>query len=323
MKLITTHPLPESVLASVPTDAHLNVVVARTDEELLRAVEDAEILLGGFGGGNGERFRELLGAARRLKWVHTSSAGVDALLCPELERSGATLTCAKGEVVGSLLAEHAFALALALTRGLVWCARQRHWERGGRAGREAYEIRGRTLGIVGYGGTGQALARRALAFDMEGIAVKRTPPDGSPPDGLRALWGLDQLDRLLGESDVVVATIPATPESQGLFDDARFRRMRPHAVFINVGRGETVVTEDLTRALQERRLGAAGLDVTDPEPLPEGHPLWTMDNVLVTPHIAGNSPQRSARNHRLVAENLRRFLEGRPLRSVVDTRAGY
>ena len=237
-----------------------------------------------------------MAAARRLKWVHTSSAGVDALLCPELRETGAVLTCAKGEVVGSLLAEHAFALMLALTRGLVWCARQRRWDRGGQAGREAYELRGKTLGIVGYGGAGQALARRAAAFEMEVAAVKRTPPSQAPPEPLRTLWGFDRLDDLLAVADVVVSTLPGTPETRGVFDEGRFQLMKRAALFINVGRGEAVQPGALLRALQEGWIAGAGLDVTDPEPLPEDSPLWLMDNVLITPHIAGNSPERAGRN---------------------------
>src|SRR5205823_1779244 len=137
-------------LSAAGAAGRVSVVVARTEALQLREVADAEALIGGFGGGDGGRFERLMQAARQLKWVHTSSAGVDPLLGPALERTGATLTCAKGEVVGSLLAEHAFALLLGLTRGIGWCARQRSWDRGGRAGREAFELRGKTLGIVGY-----------------------------------------------------------------------------------------------------------------------------------------------------------------------------
>src|SRR4051794_27162120 len=111
---------------------------------------------------------------------------------------------------------------------------------------------------------------------------------------------MDRLDALLSESDAVVTTVPGTPETRVMFNEDRFRRMKPGAVFINVGRGETVCTEALVRALREGRIAAAGLDVTDPEPLPADSPLWGMDNVVVTPHIAGNSPQREARNRRLV-----------------------
>lgn len=322
MKILSTSALPESVVAAAGSDRPIEVVVARAEEELLREIGDADALIGSFGGDDGGRFRRLMTAARKLRWVHTSSAGVDALLCPELERTGAALTCAKGEVVGSLLAEHAFALLLGLTRGIVWSARQPAWDRAGEGGRRAYEIRGQTLGIVGFGGTGRALARRAAAFEMDVLAVRRSA-SGDCAAEVRAVWGMDRLDALLAEADVVVTTVPGTPETRGMFNEERFRRMKPGAVFINVGRGETVCTEALVRALQEGRIAAAGLDVTDPEPLPADSPLWKMDNVVVSPHIAGNSPQRAARNQRLVQENLRRFMAGEPLLSVVDLEAGY
>lgn len=322
MKILCDSAPLAATIASVDSDPPMKVVAARAEEELLREIEDADALIGGFGGDDGGRFGRLMTAARKLRWVHTSSAGVDALLCPELEQTGAVLTCAKGEVVGSLLAEHAFALLLALTRGIAWSARQQAWNRGGEGGRRAYEIRGQTLGIVGFGGTGRALARRAAAFDMEVLAVRRSAAGECPPE-VREIWGMDRLDFLLLRSDVVVTTVPGTAETRGMFNEDRFRRMKPGAVFINVGRGETVSTDDLIRALQEGWIGAAGLDVTDPEPLPADSPLWRMGNVVVSPHIAGNSPQRAARNQELVRENLRRFAAGEPLLSAVDLQAGY
>ncbi len=323
MKLVTTQNLPADFLAELGK-AGIHVTYAADEPALLQEIVDADALVGGFGGGDGGRFQRALQAARQLRWVHTSSAGVDPLLCPELAATGAALTCAKGEVVGSLLAEHAFALLLALSRGVAWSARQQSWNRSGLGGRAAYEIRGSRMGIVGYGGTGVALAQRAAAFGMTIIAVKRTAPGTRvPPPPLEALWGLDRLDDLLGLADVVVSTVPGTADSRGQFNAARFRRMKPTALFINVGRGDTVVTGDLVQALQNGWIAGAGLDVTDPEPLPAESPLWQMENVVVSPHIAGNSPQRGARNLRLIRENAARLLAGQALVGVVDTGAGY
>jgi phosphoglycerate dehydrogenase-like enzyme len=178
------------------------------------------------------------------------------------------------------------------------------------------------MGLAGYGGVGREVARRALAFDMSVIAVKRTPPATAPPDGVQ-VWGADGFYRMLEHSDVVVVSAPGTAETYRMFDEAAFRHMRPGAMLVNVGRGTTVDLDALTQALQDGRIAGAGLDVTDPEPLPEGHPLWRMDNVVITPHIAGAAPERAGRNEELVMENLRRFVHGEPLLSVVDPNAGY
>jgi phosphoglycerate dehydrogenase-like enzyme len=323
LKLLATHPLPDALLAEPGVAGQVQAVTGRSEEELLREVVDADALVGGFGGGDGGRFQRLMSAATRLRWVHTSSAGVDPLLCPELVATGAVLTCSKGEVVGSLLAEHAFALLLSLSRGVAWSARQRSWQRGGLGGNTAYELRGKTLGLIGYGGTGEALARRAVAFDMRVMAVRRSGSLDPAPSPLEALWGLDRLDEMLATADAVVSTIPGTAESRGQIGARRLRLMKQTALFVNVGRGETVVTEDLIQGLREGWIGGAGLDVVDPEPLPEDNPLWRMENVVVSPHIAGNSPERAARNRRVIAENLRRLVAGEPLVGVVDPSAGY
>lgn len=319
MKVLSTHPLPDDLSLAIPA---LRVVVARDEPSQLAEIADAEVLIGGFGGEDGGRFSRLMAAARKLVWIHTSSAGVDALLGDPLRQSGATLTCAKGGVVGSLLAEHAFALLLGLTRGVCWSARQNRWDRPGYGGRTAFELAGKTLGLVGYGGTGRALAERAAAFGMSVRAVNRSGL-GQPVPPTLSLWGLDRLDDLLAASDIVISSIPGTAASSGLFDAGRFAAMRRGAYFINVGRGETVVTEGLVAALESGHLGGAGLDVLDPEPFPSESPLWRMDNVVISPHIAGNSPERGERNLDLIRENLLRLSRGEALANQVDLDAGY
>jgi len=257
---------------------------------------------------------------RRLRYYHSIGAGVDAVLCPELIESDVPLASEKGGV-GIHLAEHAFALLLGLTRGVHTALRRpdyslrepiRHEQR------ELYEL---TMGIVGLGGTGRAVARRALGFGMRVLAVDIE--DVPPEPGVEAVWKPDRLGELLGLSDVVVIGLPLTKATHHLFTRDLFRRMKPSAILINVTRGAIVYGDDLVAALKDGLIWGAGLDVTDPEPLPPGHPLWTHPRVIVTPHTAGGSPRRAGRVIDTFCENLRRLRDGRPLLALIDKHKGY
>jgi phosphoglycerate dehydrogenase-like enzyme len=184
--------------------------------------------------------------------------------------------------------------------------------------RELYEL---TMGIVGLGGTGRAVARRALGFGMRVLAVDIEDVAAEP--GIAAVWKPDRLHELLGLSDVVVIALPLTKATHHLFTRDLFRRMRPTAILINVTRGAIVYGDDLLAALEAGLIGGAGLDVTDPEPLPVGHPLWTHPRVIVTPHTAGGSPRRAGRVIATFCENLRRLRSGQPLLALIDKRKGY
>ena len=171
------------------------------------------------------------------------------------------------------------------------------------------------------GGTGREVARRALRFRMRVLAVDIE--DVAPEPGVEAIWKPDRLPEMLGASDIVVIALPLTKATHHLFTRDLFRRMRPTAILINVTRGEIVYGDDLLRALDEGLIWGAGLDVTDPEPLPPGHPLWTHPRVIVTPHTAGGSPRRAARTIAAFCENLRRIRDGQPLLALIDKRKGY
>ena len=177
------------------------------------------------------------------------------------------------------------------------------------------------MGIVGLGDTGRKLAARAGAFGMRLIAVD--PEAVEVPDQVEACWKMDRFHDLLAQSDVVAVCAPLTRETEGLFDRKAFRRMLPHALLINVTRGRIVDEAALIEALADQQIGGAGLDVVPQEPLPEEHPLWHMENVLITPHTAGGSPNRNDRLTALFCENLKRFLAGEELLSVVDKEKGY
>ncbi len=257
--------------------------------------------------------------AKHLRYYHSIGAGVDAILSPELVESDVIVASEKGQV-GVHLSEHAFALLPALTRGLPAAIRGQDWKLREPIRREQRELYEQTMGIVGFGGTGRDVARRALGFGMRVLAVDIE--DVGPEPGV-TLWKGDRLYDLLGASDVVVIALPLTKATHHLFTRDLFRRMRPTAILINVTRGAIVYGEDLLAALKEGLLWGAGLDVTDPEPLPAGHPLWTHPRVIVTPHTAGGSPRRAARAIATFTENLRRLRDGRPLLAVIDKRKGY
>jgi phosphoglycerate dehydrogenase-like enzyme len=257
---------------------------------------------------------------KRLRYYHSIGAGVDAILIQELVESDVILASEKGDV-GIHLAEHAMALLLALTRGLHTVIRKPDYTLRESIRREQWELYDKTMGIVGFGGTGRAVAQRAHGFGMRLLAVDIE--DVPPAPGVEAIWKPDRMPELLGASDVVVICLPLTKATHHLFSRDLFRQMRRTAILINVTRGGIVYGDDLVKALDEGLLWGAGLDVTDPEPLPLNHPLWTHPRVIVTPHTAGGSPRRCERVVVTFCENLRRMRTGEPLLALIDKRKGY
>jgi phosphoglycerate dehydrogenase-like enzyme len=224
------------------------------------------------------------------------------------------------------MAEHAIALMLALARALPQYGAEQQagaWTRGFRDQRaeRLIEVEDKTMLVVGLGGIGTETAKRAHGLGMHVIATRNSRREG--PEYVEYVGLADEYRTLAARADVVVNATPLTPETRGMFDAQFFAAMRDDAFFINIGRGESVVTADLAAALQAGTIGGAGLDVTDPEPLAPGHPLWSMTNVIITPHIATASDFRSDRTVTLVAENLRRYARGDAVLSVVDLAAGY
>lgn len=290
-----------------------SLVEAKEPARQRAEIVDADVLFGRLA-------PDIFALNRRLRYYHSIGAGVDAVLSPELVQSDIPLASEKGGV-GIHLAEHAFALLLALTRGLHTAIRRPDYslrEPIRLEQRELYEL---TMGIVGFGGTGREVARRAVGFGMRvyGVDIEDVPPE----PGVEAVWKPDRLDDMLGLSDVVVIGLPLTKATRHLFSRDLFRRMRPTSILINVTRGAIVYGEDLMAALNEGLIWGAGLDVTDPEPLPKDHPLWTHPRVIVTPHTAGGSPRRAQRVIDTFCENLRRMRAGQPLLALIDKDKGY
>jgi phosphoglycerate dehydrogenase-like enzyme len=289
------------------------IVEAKDQATQRRELPDTDILFG-------RVHADLFSLAQRLRLYHSIGAGVDNILNAELANSNVPLASEKGDV-GIHLSEHAFALLLGLTRGLHTAIRTPDY--GLREPirvhqRELYE---QTMGIVGFGGTGRAVAKRAVAFGMRVLGVDIEPVDPEP--GVEAIWTPDRLPDLLGASDVVVIALPLTKATHHLFTRERFAQMQRHAILINVTRGEIVRGEDVLSAVNEGLIWGAGLDVTDPEPLPKDHPLWRHPRVIVTPHTAGGSPRRAGRVIATFCENLRRLGNGRPLVALIDKQKGY
>ncbi|MDE0484088.1 MAG: D-2-hydroxyacid dehydrogenase [Candidatus Poribacteria bacterium] len=291
----------------------IQIVKPQSSAETTREIVDTDIVFGGFN-------RSLFENAEQLKWVQVWAAGVDGILFSEFVDSDVILTSAKG-FVGTHLADQAWALILGLLRGVGRSVRERTWDNKMSIRLATWELGERTLGIVGLGGTGIEVARRAQGFEMHVIAVD--PEAVEAPTFVHEIWKMDRFDDLLAESDIVCICAPLTPETECMFNDAVFQKMQSHALLINVTRGKIVDGEALIRALNDELIGGAGLDVTPIEPLPADSPLWDMPNVIITPHVAGGSPIRMDRTVALFCDNLERFLVGKPLLSVIDKRKGY
>ena len=227
-------------------------------------------------------------------------------------------------IYGPEIAEHVMAMLLMFSRGLyVYLPEQQagRWTRDAVPEERLWELTGKTMLVVGLGGIGTETARRAHALGMDVIATRGSRREG--PDFVSYVGLADELPELVGRADVVVNATPLTAATRSLFDAEMFGRMKPTAYFINVGRGGSVVTDDLVAALQDGIIAGAGLDVTDPEPLTEGHPLRTMPNVIITPHVAAGSDERVRRLWVVMRENLRRFDAGERMLSVVSVERGY
>jgi D-2-hydroxyacid dehydrogenase (NADP+) len=265
----------------------------------------------------------LLEAATRLRWMHASGAGVERYELAQIAARGVTLTNSSG-VSAPNMAEHVLGMMIALTRRfprLLRAQTRREW-RDEATHREVGELRGQTVLIAGIGEIGCAVAQRAAAFEMRVNGLRRRA-DAPPPAGFEQVFGIGDLAAALADADHVVVTLPNTPRSRGLFDAAAFAAMKPGAAIYNVGRGPVIDTAALIAALESGHLGAAGLDVTDPEPLPADSPLWEMENVLITAHTSGATPRYWERQAELIAENIRRIQRGEVPRNVVDLEAGY
>ena len=290
-------------------------VVVSDPASALTEIVDADVVLGFV-------TRPMYRAAKKLRWVHAIASGVDSFLYDEFRLGDVILTSEKG-LVGEHLADHAFGLLLMLTRQLARTLRlgPDAWNHRPAIRADEIELTGSTMGIFGFGGTGRAVARRAVAFGMNCIALDRDPVPGSPE--VDAVLRPDAFDDLLTGSDVVAICCPLTSETRGKFDARAFAAMKSTAILVNVTRGEVMVEDDLVQALESKAIRGAALDVAPTEPLSAESRLWELPQVVMTPHTAGASQFRTQRNLDRFVRNLERLRHGEALEGEIDKNLGY
>jgi phosphoglycerate dehydrogenase-like enzyme len=297
------------------TAPRVEFVVTDTIEAAIASARDADAVIGWCDA-------RLLQAGPRIRWIQFLYAGVESCVSVPAVRDGTVLLTNMQRVQSPIIAEHATALMLALARGLDLSAAQqstRTWQPAAvlSSGR-LRTVKGKTLLVAGLGGIGTEVAQRAHALGMHIIAMRASGREG--PDFVSYVGGPEELAKLAAEADVIVDALPLTPATRGAFDAQVFAHAKRGVLFVNVGRGATVVTAALVDAL---RTGALGGAVTDPEPLPPDHPLWQAPNLIVTPHISSQSELGVTRVWEIVRENLRRYLTGDRMLSEVDVERGY
>lgn len=267
---------------------------------------------------------EVLAAGRDIRWIQVLSAGVERCIgIPGFAERGIALTNMQ-KVAGPVMSEHVLAFMFGLARGLatyVPLQARGEWKDDAVPDARMWALEGKTLLVVGLGGIGTETAKRAHALGMKVIAIRNSGRTG-PPSVSEVGLGTD-LHAFAARADVIVNTLPLTAQTTRLFDKAFFDAAKRGALFINVGRGASVVTADLVAALEDGRIGGAGLDVTDPEPLPADHPLWRAPNVLITPHVSAATDLGEEPRWLIARENLRRYAAGGRLLSEVDVGRGY
>jgi phosphoglycerate dehydrogenase-like enzyme len=316
----------QALRAAAPEAEWVN---AASEQDALAAVPDADAFVG-------KITPAMLTRAKHLVWVQSFTASLEHYMFPALVDHPCVLTNVRG-LFGDVIADQVMGYVLCFARNLHTYIRQqiehRYEPKGGESARVSNTtgpgavnamdlatiyLPDASMGIVGMGGIGCEIARRALAFGMSVRGVDRFPDRVRPPEGVAGVEPVDRLPALLAASDFVVIAAPHTPETQGLFDAKMLAHLRASSFLINIGRGAIVVLDDLVAALRAGKLAGAALDVYEVEPLPKEHPLWDFPNVILTPHTAGYSPVIAARHLAVLVENVRRFARGETLLNVVD-----
>ena len=328
MKLVIHPPVEADRLAKIREAAgEMQVVNTASEAEAIAAMPDADAFFG-------KITPPMLAQANKLRWVQAPTVSLEHYIFPELVNHSCVLTNMRG-LFSDVIADQVMGYVICFARNLHTYIRQQvegKWSPiGGEASRvnnstgpavvtnidrAHMHIGGSTMGIVGFGAIGSEIAKRAVAFGMRVLGVD---PKAMPiPPGVHTIWRLGKLYDALRESDFVVLSQPHTPESEKSFSIDEFKVMKRNAIFINIGRGATVVLDDLVKALEKKLIAGAALDVFEKEPLPADHPLWKMPNVIITPHVAGYSPKIAERHLALLCDNIRRFVNGEELRNSVS-----
>jgi phosphoglycerate dehydrogenase-like enzyme len=295
------------------------IVVGNSAPDFAQASGDAEIILNW--SGSLTLLRAVFLMSHRLRWIHSRSAGLERTLFSELIESQVILTNGSG-VFSPSLGEFALAAILYFAKDLRRMIRNQMagiWEPF-----DVTMVSGRTLGIVGYGSIGRAVAARARALEMNVLGLRRHSSPHSTPDSLiDRVYSSEQRFEMLARCDYIVVTVPLTEQTRGLIADAEFAVMKKDVVVINLGRGPTIDERAMIKALSENRIRGAALDVFDQEPLPQGHPFYSLENVLLSPHCADHTPDWLDNAMQFFLAQLRRFERAEPLLNIVDKRLGY
>jgi phosphoglycerate dehydrogenase-like enzyme len=333
MKLVIHPCVDDERLARIQDAARSMIVVnARDDDEAAREIVDADAFFG-------KLTPTLLGRATKLRWVQSPTASLEHYLFPELVDHPCVLSNMRG-LFSDVIADHVMGFVLCFARNLHVYLRQQQrgeWSPIGDTGyvtdfistpgtvtaidRAHQHLSDCTLGVVGVGQIGAEVLRRARSFGMTVRGVD--PLRRTVPDVLESVWPVERLHELLAACDYVVIAAPHTPETEKLFMRPTIRQMKRSGVLINIGRGAIVDLTDLTAALQAGEIAGAALDVCEIEPLPANHPLWSMPNVIITPHVAAASPRVAERHLETLLENIRRFVRGEPPATIVDKRKWF
>jgi phosphoglycerate dehydrogenase-like enzyme len=299
-----------------------NISITNDEKESEELARTADVILYSSLAGKLVSLPEVFHNAPRLKWIHSMSAGVEKLLFPELVASPIPLTNARG-VYKRSLAEFVVLGMLYFSkrvRRLVDSQRAKHWD-----SFSTEFVNNKIMGIVGYGEIGRECALLAKGLGVKIYAIRRNPDRSAKDPLLDRIFPTEKLPEMLREIDVLVAAAPLTPETHHLIGDAAFHSLKPPAIVMNVGRGPVIEEAAMIRALQEKRIAGAALDVFENEPLANDSPLWAMENVLISPHCTDRTvnPDWLDLSMQVFVENFARFVKGEPLENVVDKQAGY
>jgi phosphoglycerate dehydrogenase-like enzyme len=304
-------------LTESTSDAH--VVVGGEPEAFAAVADEATVVLSW--GATRDQLRQIVHMCPNLRWIHVMSAGLDTVLSAELEESPAVLTNGRG-VFSLSLGEWAIGAILYFAkdfRRLIRSQAEGRWDPF-----DVVEISGQTVGIVGYGDIGRAVAARAGALGMRVLGLNRRGPLPDHPDVLaQEIFAPRDRIRMIEQCDYLVVTAPLTPHTRGLIGEVELAAMKPDSVVINIGRGPVIQEEALLRALSEKRIKGAALDVFDTEPLPDGHPFYSLENVLLSPHSADHTTVWLTNAMEFFLENLQRFRKGESLVNVIEKGRGY
>ena len=312
MNVFSYHPLQKEQIQRIKQMGIDNLKILSPGEEPIPFLANAEVIF------SVSSFpQKILDQAPNLQWLQVSSAGVNQLPLKSLEERGILLTNVRG-MHGDCISEYVLAMMFALNRQIprvLEYQKQNQWHKMGQS-----MLKGKTLGIIGLGGIGQTLANKAAALGINVIGLRNSK---KPAENVSEMYSNEDLLAFMAKSDYVAVCCPLTPETTGLVSKEAIAAMKPSASIINIARGQVIDEPALIEALREKKIASAALDVFWKEPLPESSPLWSLENLILTPHVAGDMMDYTERAAEIFVNNLEKFIKNQPLQGLVDYRLGY